>query len=237
MHGRPGQPAHRTSAWLEMTQLALCLAATLALARYLVDIPQGPGNASLLVLLYASSACLSSLLVSSTHSPTEKIHWPPLFRRSTATVLVFLTAVAADPGTRGMIFALLPLSVMLFLMVLLTNTFLFAVSGSSENQRPFWFSVVAALFAAAIWLGPLVETTGNPTFLTNAVVAISPLTAFAVSIDLDYLRTSWFYEHSSLGAMRYAYLSWAMYVVILITGLAAVALALSIYRKTQHQSS
>ena len=50
--------------------------------------------------------------------------------------------------------------------------------------------------------------------MTNLIVGASPLSAFAVSLDIDYLRTSWFYNHSVLGSLRYEYVSWSTYVLI-----------------------
>ena len=53
--------------------------------------------------------------------------------------------------------------------------------------------------------------------MPNLIIGISPLSALAVSLDLDYLRSNWFYQHSVLGSLRYEYLSWSAYVLILAT--------------------
>lgn len=234
MHGRPEKPADRKSSWVEMMQFVLCVAATLGLARLLVEIPQGPARTSLLLLLYAGSACLSSILVSSASSSPSG-DWTQALYRSAATVLVFLAAVAADSGTRATLFTLLPLSIMLFLIVSAMNTALLALPGTIENHRLVLFAIVTALFTIPIWLGPMIVATGNSPALTNVVVAVSPLTAFAVSIDLDYLRTAWFYEFSPLGALRYTYASWLAYVIVLALALAALATTAPNILKTRKQ--
>ena len=42
-------------------------------------------------------------------------------------------------------------------------------------------------------------------------------------MDLDYLRMSWFYAHSALGSMRYAYPDWLSACLLLsLVPLAAV---------------
>jgi hypothetical protein len=47
--------------------------------------------------------------------------------------------------------------------------------------------------------------------------------AFAVALDVDYLRVPWFHEHSVLGSLRYDYLAWPVYA----GSLAALAALLS----------
>jgi len=234
MHGPPEEPGHRTTSWIEMMQFVLCVAAAIGVARYLFEIPRGPARVSLLLLLYAGAACLSSILVSSASSGPGGNRTQVLYR-SAATVVVFLAAVAADSETRATIFTLLPLSIMLFLIVTAANAALLVLPGAIENHRLFLFVIVAALFTTPIWLGPMIVANGNSPALTNVVVAVSPLTAFAVSIDLDYLRTAWFYEFSSLGALRYTYASWLAYVVVLALALAALAATAPNILKTQKQ--
>jgi hypothetical protein len=65
---------------------------------------------------------------------------------------------------------------------------------------------VGALAAAApLWLGPIAERFAPTGTLVDTIVAVSPLTYLAVLADHDYLRATWFYEHSVLGSLRYDY--------------------------------
>jgi hypothetical protein len=64
-----------------------------------------------------------------------------------------------------------------------------------------------AIVAAAcgpLWLGPLALRLGTLGF-TNAVVALSPLSYLAAACEWDYLRSPWFYLHSPVGSLRFAY--------------------------------
>jgi hypothetical protein len=67
-------------------------------------------------------------------------------------------------------------------------------------------NVLALLAAAAapVWLGPWAEATGSAA-VAGAVVACSPLSYLAAMLDHDYLRGQWFYAHSPLGGLRFAY--------------------------------
>jgi hypothetical protein len=90
----------------------------------------------------------------------------------------------------------------------------------AHSTRLLITTVVVALVATPIWLGPVAELSGNSGWVTNLVVAVSPLSAFSVALDFDFLRTNWFYQHSALGSLRYAYASWFVYVA----GLAAASI-------------
>jgi hypothetical protein len=85
-------------------------------------------------------------------------------------------------------------------------------------------AVVSALAAAApLWLGPIAERFASTGALVDAVVAATPLTFLAVLVDHDYLRATWFYEHSALGALRYDYPSVVSLFVVYALPLAAAA--------------
>lgn len=63
----------------------------------------------------------------------------------------------------------------------------------------------AVCAAAPLWLSPWVERGDGAAWLIHLALGISPLTYFAVMLDCDYLRSTWFYEHTPFGAYRYAY--------------------------------
>lgn len=68
--------------------------------------------------------------------------------------------------------------------------------------------------AAPLWLGPLAELSVQRASIVNAAIAVSPLTYLSMLADFDYLRTGWFYEHTSLGSLRYEYpRAWSLSVV------------------------
>jgi hypothetical protein len=90
--------------------------------------------------------------------------------------------------------------------------------------------------AAPLWLGPIAESFAERTALVNAIVAVSPLTYLAALADFDYLRATWFYEHSALGALRYEYPSVWLQSVLYALPLAAVA-ALGLRANRSHPSS
>jgi hypothetical protein len=90
--------------------------------------------------------------------------------------------------------------------------------------------------AAPIWLGPIAESFAERTAVVNAIVAVSPLTYLAALADFDYLRATWFYEHSALGALRYEYPSVWLQSVLYALPLAAAA-TLELRANRSHPSS
>lgn len=202
---------------------AVGAAMALLIARFAIDVTNGAARDSLLLLMYATSACFACLLLHPGRRNKISESWRTVLLQSAVIVAVFVAATAVDSQTRTMFAQLLPITIMLFLVLLGLNALLLALPQSAANARPMVFVVVAALFALPVWLGPLVEAAGNPTLFSNAVVAATPLSAFAVSIDLDYLRTQWFYQHSVLGSLRYDYAPWFAYIAVLTTAIAATA--------------
>jgi hypothetical protein len=84
-------------------------------------------------------------------------------------------------------------------------------------------AVLGALATAApLWLGPIAERAAVGA-LADAIVAVTPLTFLAVLADHDYLRATWFYEHSALGTLRYDYPSAVTLCVVYTLPFAAVA--------------
>jgi hypothetical protein len=92
-----------------------------------------------------------------------------------------------------------------FLLIFSTLAALQLCLAIHAGTRPILAMLMAVLVAAPIWLAPVVEATGNPAWLTNLAVAISPLSLIAVTVDVDLLRTPWFYENSAIGSLRYSY--------------------------------
>lgn len=176
--------------------LRLSLVVLLLLAlRYVLPMNLDPARPALLAILYACGAIAAMLLfsVATDDRSTKIIAWSALVSAVSCVVLV------ADPETRAFAGRAFTLVAVVFLL------------GSSlcllARRLPVEIVLSAAAIAALapVWAGPLVELAGNPDWLTRVVVYVSPLTTFAVALDVDYLRTIWFYDHSAIGSMRYHY--------------------------------
>ncbi|WP_405234313.1 hypothetical protein [Lentisalinibacter salinarum] len=178
----------------------LALAAVLVLISGLV-VPVGtePAAALLSAAIYGCAGILATLLflVRCDDARPER----SLFEAAVATLLVGLI-VLADPVTRSLAGVLDGYLLAVFLLCATAAT---AARTISVGKL---ITVFAALTLAPVWAGPLVELAGNPGWLRGLVIGASPLTALSVAIELDYLRTPWFYAHSALGSMRYDYPTW-----------------------------
>jgi hypothetical protein len=95
-------------------------------------------------------------------------------------------------------------------------------------------AVAGLATATPLWLGPIAERFAATPVLVDAIVAVSPLTYLAVLADFDYLRATWFYEHSSLGSLRYDYpAALSQSVVYALPLVAAAALKLPLFSKSR----
>jgi hypothetical protein len=78
--------------------------------------------------------------------------------------------------------------------------------------------IVGAFLAAPLYLGVVAEQFSDRVLVANIIVAASPLSYFAGIVEFDYLRTTWFYQHTSFGGLRFEYpdagLITAVYLVI-----------------------
>ncbi len=191
------------------------------------DLSSGPGAApdghSLHLVGLAAVANVAAILL----APVS-VTQPPARAAATVSSLVtlaFLTVLMVLYGPAVPLASLLRLAVTVWLMLFATLLVLQLLPGAVEHRRAALLTALVLLGAAPIWLGPVVEATGNPLLLTNLVVAVSPLSAIAVALDIDLLRSGWFYAHSVLGSLRYDYLSWLSYVGILGTLCCSIMLA------------
>ncbi len=193
------------------------VAISLLISRLVFAVPDDPAGTELRMLVYAGTACFSALLFVPVGAPFTARSLPVLLRLCAVVVLIFAIALGVDSQTRAAIGQIVPLAMMLFVLLIAILTPVFVFHARSSEVRQIVFTVLAILFSAPVWLGPLTEQTGNTPGLTNLIVGVSPLSALAVSLDVDYLRTGWFYKHSVLGSLRYEYLSWTGYVLIYMT--------------------
>ena len=193
------------------------VAISLLISRLVFTVPEEPAGTELLMLVYAGTACFSALLFVPVSPLFTARSLPVLLRQCAVVVLIFTIALVIDSQTRAAIGQIVPLATMLLLLLIAILTPVFVFHARSSEVRQITFTVLAILFSAPIWLGPLTEQTGSTPGLTNLIVSVSPLSSLAVSLDVDYLRTGWFYRHSVLGSLRYEYLSWTGYVLIYMT--------------------
>ena len=192
----------------------ISIALALLMSRAALDVTDGPAQSNLHLLVYAAAACFSALLFVPVDPVFTARRFSKLWRRCALVVLAFVLAVLVDPMVSAGTAQIVPLASMLFLLVMAALMPILAFPGDVSDARQVVFATVATLFATPIWLGPLAEQTGNSAGLTNLIVAVSPLSALAVSLDMDYLRTGWFYKNSVLGSLRYDYLPWFAYAII-----------------------
>ena len=179
--------------------LRLLLAGTtVALSQLLFSIDDEPARAAWVVTIYACAGLFAALVF----RPRGETPVFSLFGWcATVTALVVAISVA-DPDARPAL-AFLPRVSVTFMLLAAT-----VAIATKRLPVPVAVAIVGLLSLMPVWAAPAVELAGNPARFTDTVVAASPLTVFSVSLDLDYLRTSWFYINSSLGSMRYSYPSW-----------------------------
>jgi len=218
-NGKPGtQGRDLPGEWLYIVPLAL----SLLISRFLFAIPDSPGAVALHMLVYACTTCVAALLFVPVSPPCSLKSLSALSGRCGVATVLFLAAVLADSQTRGAIGQALPLALMVFLLTLATLAPVLAIGANAALVRQCVFVVFAILLATPVWLAPLAEQAGIWPGAPDLIIGVSPLSALAVSLDFDYLRSNWFYQYSVLGSLRYEYLSWSAYVLILATTIAGL---------------
>ena len=193
--------------------------ATMLTARFILPITVGPAQSALFAVSYACVALVALLIF----RPSLESSSIGLLRWCLTIALLFAAIVIADPVTRPLLTFVPKLTLTL---LLLTATITIA---TRQMPMPMVVAVVALFIFLPVWAAPAVELAGNPIGPTNAVVAASPLTMFAAALDLDYLRTSWFYANSALGSMRYSYPSWP--AICLLLSILPVAASLAVFMR------
>jgi RsiW-degrading membrane proteinase PrsW (M82 family) len=218
---------------LEGFWFVIPLTATILLTNSLFGIPREPGNRALLVLIYAVTTLVAAVLLTPLDREFSRPSWWSLVRRCAIGAAIFLLVTLLDPQTRVLSAQLFLTAALLFLLLLaaLAPVLTFAKHRTDARQIVV-FTIIALLFAP-IWLGPLAELSGNPPTMTNMIVGMSPFSVIATSMDFDYLRTSWFYQHSALGSLRYEYFSWSNYVLLLIALIAGCSFGVANGRFTR----
>ena len=189
--------------------------ATMLIARLLLPIAQDPAQSALVAVSYACVALIALLIF----RPPLQTSTNGQLRWCLIVTILFAAILLADPVTRPLL-VFVPKVAITLLLLAATITI-----ATRRMPMPVVVTLVALFVFVPIWAAPAVELAHNPTSFTNAVVAASPLTAFAVALDLDYLRTSWFYANSALGSMRYSYPGWPTFCLLLSISPVAAFLA------------
>jgi hypothetical protein len=181
----------------------------------LVRLSPGPGQPGLEAITLSLCVLAGLLLLGPQHDihARQALAWAAL-----ATALAVLLLLI-DPGSRLPWAALARLALTVFL---LAATLLLL---ARVIPLPVVATLAVVLILMPVWAAPIVEAAGNPAWLNRLALWGSPSTALAVAIDLDYLRTEWFYATSALGSMRYTYPDW-VFVVLPLSAVPAGALIL-----------
>lgn len=217
-----------------MTYLfTLPISIALLLCALLVEAGTGPGSDELFVIRIALMACIGMLLfVSQTQPKSTSTFVYSLISAAIVTVMFVVVVLVTRDHTISFA-AMARVTMTCFLLLTLGVLLLTATSGRTESNRQFIAIGFVAFSTAPVWLAPLAEATGNVPWLTNAIVGLSPLSALAVALDFDILRSNWFYEHSAIGSMRYAYPASNTYLIILLVLSSIAALPHTLLRRNR----
>jgi len=168
-------------------------------------LPAEPAIGSVMVLQYAVITVLCACLLTPPFTPSSNRLWQPLLWALAAALCFILGAAVINRGS--------PLqwvagSAGVGLLVALLTLFGNALA-RSEHERPASRALCLAAFsvlcAVPLWLGPLAEAFNPHQFIVDGIVSLSPISHLAVLLQVDYLRSDWFYQHSALGSLRFHY--------------------------------
>jgi len=83
---------------------------------------------------------------------------------------------------------------------------LIRVYASSHASAMVMFALITgACCTAPLYLSVVAEATSHQTVVVDAIIAASPVSYLAALTDYDYLRSTWFYQHTPFGGLRYNY--------------------------------
>lgn len=192
-------------------QFALPITLSLLFVALLFEPADQPGRDALVAVALAATGAIATLLLVDLRPRPARVVVADVAVAALAVGIVLVGLPAFAVGwleTARLVTAV-------FVVTLPPVLLLRAAGARAEALRPVVITIFATLLATPIWLGPAIEWAGNPAGPTLAVVALSPLTAFAAALEIDLLRTYWFYAQSPLGSMRYGYPAWFAYVAVL----------------------
>lgn len=188
------------------------------------------------------------VMVTSVIALLAPLFWPGRAANSARTglrVLGWSTAAAAlaalaawlGPGASPPLPWIAKACVMLVLVLMVTHALAAGLegllrtrAGGADGARDMAgvaaVALLAMLGALPLWFGPAAEllSHGDARFL-DATVGLSPLAHLAVASGNDLLRNQWFYEHSNLASLQFAYPELSALVPSYLIALLALALA------------
>ena len=219
--------------WLARSALLFTLAALAAIVAAPVDHTAG----SMQVLTQAAAVALLAAALSPRPAPgtagavTTSLAWGTVAALSAALLLILRLRSRTDPGT----VAALAMGVgVLTLLAGSLQVGLGELLGDRRLAARLVLLLVLVLGATPLWLGPVAELLARDQAAVDGVVALSPLSYLAALAEVDYLRSDWFYRHTSFGSLRYAYPSApAMTAAYLALAAAALSLRRPLARRSQ----
>ena len=93
---------------------------------------------------------------------------------------------------------------MLILLFTVLQSFLRTYSSSHSSAMTLFTLITGALLAAPLYLGVVAEATSHQ-LLVDSIIAVSPVSYLAGIMDFDFLRSSWFYQHTPFSGLRFNY--------------------------------
>jgi hypothetical protein len=120
----------------------------------------------------------------------------------TAALATTLATPAAGPQPQA---AVLMLVGLMALALAALGDGLKVLTGHPSAGAAWTLALVCFIAATPVWLLPLHGSANPGPWALDALVAVNPLTHLAVLTGTDWLRSDWFYRHSALGSLRYAY--------------------------------
>jgi len=220
--GGSGRRAHLSalspSGKIAMTYLFI-LPVTIALlvCGLLYEVSAQPGQDQITVLVATMTTCIVALLFTPSRREYKNTWAKTMLADAAIITAVSALTVLVIHGRILPLFPFLKIASTCLLFIILGSSLLSMTTNKNESGRQFIIVTFLALAFAPVWLAPLIELNGNSPWLTNTVIAVSPISAFAVALDIDIMRTGWYYEHSSIGSLRYEYPSWGTTIIALFT--------------------
>jgi|GEM_PF-4452420 len=196
----PGNHAYKfppsTSVWLSNWML-VCLLASLA---ELINVSAGQFPIKEILMCQAIMIfCLGFLFYPANHNRFAHLIWS--FCLGAGMLLIALLENAN-------LMQAFHCAVAVFLLSVFLQCFCLALAFCHAKHRlRSWVSFWAMLLFCAlpVWLSPWVEYLADTQNKINGLLWTSPLSYLAGMLDYDYLRSQWFYTHTSYSMLRYDY--------------------------------
>jgi hypothetical protein len=185
----------------------------------------GPVPATAEALALAGATLIAALWVAPDARAVRYAHLAPALARSVAAGAAAGVLIVANVGWQLGPARVLGLTLGVAVLALTFASAMRVVgdlTGSVPRGRLAIGLGVALTGTAPVWLGPALERLEASQTIVDAIVAASPLTYLAVMSGYDYLHQQWFYVHSPVASLRFAYPA----PITSTAGYLAIALAL-----------